>query len=55
MGDEYDEHKCYYVRKFEFHGKEIVDDNWREDDEDAKEAVAEDLLLKIGKKFAGMI
>lgn len=55
FGEEYDEHKYYYVRKFEFHGKEIVDDNWRADDNDAKVCVAQDLLTKIGKNLSKII
>jgi hypothetical protein len=55
FGEEYDEYKCYYIRKFKFHSKEIIDDGWRENDEDAKEAVAEGLLRDIGKKLSEMI
>jgi hypothetical protein len=55
VGEEYDEYKCYYIRKFNFHSKEIIDEAWRENDEDAKEAVAEGLLREIGKKLSEMI
>jgi hypothetical protein len=54
VGEEYGD--CYYyIHKFEFHNKEIIDEAWRANDEDAKEAVAEGLLRDIGKKLSEII
>jgi hypothetical protein len=55
VGEIWDDDLCHAVFKYNFHGKEIVDDLWYETTEDAKNSVAEELLRDIGKYLAGII